>query len=118
MLMAITRGVSPALNRCELTYLERVEIDLERARAQHRDYEALLAELGARVIALPPEADYPDSMFVEDPVVVVDEVAVINRMGVESRRGEGESLARAIEPYRPLLRMEAPGTLEGGDVVR
>src|ERR1043165_3862983 len=88
MLTAITRAVSPSLNRCELTYLDRVEIDIARAAHQHRAYEACLAELGARVISLPAEPDYPDSMFVEDPVVVVDEVAVITRMGAASRRGE------------------------------
>src|SRR5438270_882668 len=31
MLRAITRGVSPSLNRCELSYLERREIDVARS---------------------------------------------------------------------------------------
>jgi dimethylargininase len=43
---------------------------------------------------------------------------VITRMGATSRRGEAESLAEALAAYRPLRRMAAPGTLEGGDVVR
>jgi dimethylargininase len=118
MLTAITRAVSPSLNRCELTYQTRVEIDIARAQAQHRTYEECLEELGARVISLPAEPGLPDSMFVEDPVVVVDEIAVINRMGAESRRGEAESMARALQPFRPLRRIEGPATLEGGDVLR
>src|SRR5262245_27627708 len=118
MLTAITRAVSPAINRCELTYLDREPIDVALAEEQHRKYEACLAGLGARVISLAADPDFPDSMFVEDPAVVVDEIAVINRMGAVSRRGEAESIARALEPYRPLYWMQEPGTLEGGDVLR
>ena len=39
MLVAITRGVSPTIGNCELTLLEREEIDVETARAQHSLYE-------------------------------------------------------------------------------
>ena len=103
MLTAITRAVSPSINRCELTYLERQPIDVARAREQHRAYEDLLRELGVRVISLPAEPDYPDSVFVEDPAVVVDEVAVMTNPGVESRRGEIESIARALGYFRAQM---------------
>lgn len=118
MLTAITRGVSPALNRCELEYLARQPIDLEKARAQHRAYEERLEALGAAVVSLAAEPHLPDSVFVEDPAVVLDEVAVIARMGAESRRPEAESLAAALARYRPLRRLREPATLEGGDVMR
>ncbi|HEV3201850.1 MAG TPA: arginine deiminase family protein [Bryobacteraceae bacterium] len=115
---AITRSVSPAMNHCELAYLPRQAIDLDKAARQHRQYESCLSELGVRVISLPPEPDLPDAVFVEDPAVVADEVAVLTRMGAEPRRREGESLARALEPFRPLRRLREPATLEGGDVMR
>jgi dimethylargininase len=118
MLTAITRAVSPAINECEIGFIDRVEIDLDRAQEQHRQYEALLAELGARVISLPAEAAYADSVFVEDPAVVVDELAIMTRMGAASRRGESESLARELAQYRPLHWLREPATLEGGDVMR
>jgi len=118
MLIAITRAVSPAINQCEIGFIERQEIDLTNASQQHRQYEALLAELGARVVSLPAEPDYPDSVFVEDPAVVLDEVAIMTRMGAASRRGESESLARALADYRPLRWLREPATLEGGDVMR
>jgi dimethylargininase len=117
MLTAITRAVSPSMEACELTYLERQPIDVERAREQHRAYEACLAELGVEVISLPAEADYPDAVFVEDAAVVLDEVAVMTRMGAASRRGEAESLARVLEKYRPLRWLCEPATLDGGDVM-
>jgi dimethylargininase len=85
-LTAITRGVSPAINRCELGFLPREEIDAGKAAAQHHEYEACLRDLGVNVVSLPPEPDLPDSMFVEDPAVVVAEVAVMTRMGAPSRR--------------------------------
>jgi dimethylargininase len=116
--MAITRAVSPAMNRCELSHLERVPIDIARAAQQHSAYEACLRESGAAVVSLPAEPGMPDSVFVEDPVVAVDEVAVIARTGAASRRSEAVSLAAALEPYRPLRYMRAPATLEGGDVLR
>ena len=118
MLTAITRGVSPAINQCELSHLERQEINFARAVEQHRRYEACLRQMGASVVPLPPETDLPDSMFVEDPVVVVKEVAVMTRMGAESRRKEAESLGRALADYRPLRWLREPATLEGGDVLR
>jgi dimethylargininase len=118
MLTAITRGVSPALVNCELSFIERKPIDLEKARAEHHNYESLLGKLGARVIALPEEPTLPDSMFVEDPAIVLDEVAIICALGTETRRKEAASIATALEKYRKLAQIKLPGTLEGGDVLR
>jgi dimethylargininase len=51
MLIAITRLVSRAINQCELSHLERIPIDLERARLQHHAYEESLRGLGVEVAA-------------------------------------------------------------------
>jgi dimethylargininase len=118
MLIAMTRKVSSGLVNCELSYIPRQPIDLEKARAQHKAYEDLLDRLGARVVSLPEEPDLPDAMFVEDPAIVFDEVTVICSLGTETRRREAPSLAAALEPYRKLAYVKLPGTLEGGDVLR
>jgi len=118
MLTAITRKVSTSLARCELSFIERKPIDLEKARSQHHAYEELLTKLGARVISLPEEPDLPDSMFVEDPAIVLDEVAVICPLGTESRRKEAATIAAAVEKFRKLAPVKLPGTLEGGDVLQ
>ncbi len=118
MLTAITRQVSSALASCELSFIERKPIDMEKARAQHHAYEELLAKLGAKVISLPEEPELPDSMFVEDPAIVLDEVAVICPLGTESRRKEAATVAAALEKFRRLAYVKLPGTLEGGDVLR
>jgi len=116
--IALTRQISPSMERCELTYQSRVSIDIALARAQHHAYQQALAELGCQVIILPAEPDLPDSVFVEDPAIVVDEIAVITRPGAESRRPETASIARALQPYRKLAYIQAPGTIDGGDVMR
>jgi dimethylargininase len=117
MLIAITRQISPRFQECELTHLDRQPIELDLARTQHHEYEAALRDLGCEVISLPPEPDLPDSVFVEDVALVFDEAAIITRLGADSRKAETESIARALSPYRPLLTIEAPGTLDGGDVL-
>jgi len=118
MLTAITRQVSPSINRCELTFHAKEPIDVAKAIAQHKAYEDCLRVLGMRVVSLEAEPDLPDAVFVEDAAIVVDEVAVIPVMGAASRRPETESLARALSVYRPLKFMRAPATLDGGDVMR
>jgi dimethylargininase len=118
MPIAITRRVSPSLAECELSFVARAPIDLERAQAQHREYCRALVVAGCSVIELAPEPDLPDAVFVEDTAVVVDELAVLTRPGAPSRRGEGATVAPVLERFRPLALLEAPATLDGGDVLR
>ncbi len=117
MRLALTREVGPALARCELTHLSRQPIDPDLAREQHRRYEACLAGAGFAVRRLPDEPDLPDAVFVEDAAVVLDEVAIVARPGAVSRRPEVPSVADALRPYRKLAPIEAPATLDGGDVL-
>jgi dimethylargininase len=115
--IALTREVSPALARCELTHLARAPIDVERARAQHLAYEDALRALGCEVRRLPPEPELPDAVFVEDTAVVFDELAVITRPGAASRREEARSVAGTLGSYRRLRFLQEPATLDGGDVL-
>jgi dimethylargininase len=117
-LVALTRAVPDSLGACELTHLERVPIDVARARAQHAAYERLLEAAGCTVRRLPALHDAPDSVFVEDTAVVFDEIAVITRPGAPSRRGETDGVAGALSGYRRVERLSAPATLDGGDVLR
>lgn len=118
MLLALTRGVSPAMSACELTHLARVPIDPAVAARQHHQYEEALGRLGCRVEHVAPAPTLPDSVFIEDTAVVVDELAVLSRPGAESRRPEVEGVAATLRHYRPLAAITAPGLLDGGDVLR
>ncbi|MGH7552074.1 MAG: dimethylarginine dimethylaminohydrolase family protein [Longimicrobiales bacterium] len=117
-LQAIIRKPARTLDQCELTFLQRRPIDIDRARRQHADYAEALRDLGIDVITLPTRDEWPDSVFVEDAAIVLDEIAVITRPGVASRQQEGAGLLDALQPFRPIHVMREPSTLDGGDVVR
>jgi len=106
------------LDACELTYREREPIDAGVAARQHRAYCDALRACGARVLTLPRADELPDSVFVEDTAIVLDEIAVLTRPGVESRRGEVGLIEKDVAGLRTVVKVEAPATLEGGDVMR
>jgi dimethylargininase len=118
LVIALTRPVAPSMAECELTHLERQPIDIASASRQHDEYENVLRALGCKVTRLAGLPGHPDSVFIEDTAIVLDECAVITRPGAESRRGEVAGVAEALERYRRLYHIEAPGTLDGGDVLR
>jgi dimethylargininase len=115
---AITRAPGASLARCELTYLERRPIDIDCALKQHRQYQDILRFLGVTVVSLPADDSLPDACFVEDAAIVLDEVAILANPGAESRRGEIDTIASAVEPYRRIERVTSPATFDGGDVLR
>lgn len=118
MLIALTRAVPKSIAKCELTHLQRVPIDFGTAERQHLFYEKTLAALGCDVQRLPAADDYPDAVFIEDTAIVLDELAIITRPGAESRRAEVASTAAALAKHRPLVYLDAPATVDGGDVLR
>lgn len=118
MTTAIVRIPSRRVAEGEVTHLERVPVDVERALAQHAAYVDVLRRHGLRIVEAPPLDDHPDGLFVEDALVVIDRTAVLTRPGAPSRRGEVDSMqdvARALGLH--TVRVVAPGTLDGGDVL-
>ena len=93
--------------------------DFDKALSQHAAYVETLRSCGVEVVVLDADERFPDSTFVEDPAVVTDRLAVIARPGAPSRRGEEEAIAEALAPFFPRLeRIQAPGTLDGGDILK
>ena len=117
MLLAITRDVSPRFNECEITHIDRTPIDVGIAETQHHGYVQALKELRCAVLELPAEPDLPDSVFVEDTAIVLPEAALITNPGADSRKPEIASITRALTPYRELLQIKLPATVDGGDVL-
>src|SRR5580765_7874933 len=113
---ALPPPVRPRLGRCELTYLDREPIDLDRARQQHAAYESLLASLGWQIERLPTLDDQPDAVFVEDGAIALDELAVVAPMGAASRTGESRTVEEALARLLPVRNLNPPATLDGGDV--
>ena len=89
------------------------------ARKQHEQVVKALQHCGLEVTILPLDETLPDSCFVEDPAVLTERVAIITRPGAVSRRGETTSIHEALKSfYDTFAFIEAPGSLEGGDVMR
>ncbi len=91
--------------------------DYDRLLRQHASYLDALREAGLAVQLLDPLPGFPDAYFTEDVAVITPEIAVITRPGAPSRRGEAAHIEAALAGLRPLGRIQAPGTLEGGDVL-
>jgi dimethylargininase len=91
--------------------------DYIRALEQFEAYADALTHCGLSVTILPVLDGFPDAHFVEDTAVVTPEVAIITRPGAPSRKGEEVSIRTALAPFRPIRTIEAPGTIDGGDVL-
>jgi dimethylargininase len=103
---------------CLLTFVERLPIDYHRALPQHAEYCDVLRASGVEVVVLEVNRELPDCTFIEDTAVVLDEVAVLTRPGAAARRDETAGIEPELLKYRPVERITAPATLEGGDILR
>ncbi len=92
--------------------------DPARARAQHAVYCDALAACGLAVDALPADDELPDATFVEDTALLTPRGAVLCRPGAPSRQPEVARIAPAVTRWfaQPFA-IEAPGTLDAGDVM-
>jgi dimethylargininase len=93
-------------------------IDLPRARAQHRLYGDALRAAGVHVIELPPAPGYPDACFVQDVALLLPELAILGRPAEPSRQGEVDLIRPHLPAGLAVAAIDAPGTLEWGDVLR
>ena len=114
---AFTRAVSPKLAECELTHLDRVSLDTERAVRQHAAYEDALRGAGFEVIRLPELPDHPDGVFVEDTALLLGGHAIITRPGAASRASEVGSTVDGLTVQFEIHRIN-DGFVDGGDVLR
>ena len=116
---ALVRRPSPRMAEGLVTHIERSPIDLDLAMRQWQGYVDALKDAGWEVTEVEPAANCPDSAFVEDAVVVYGDVAVVTRPGAVERRPEVVDAEKSVRDagYR-VVRIEAPGTLDGGDVLK
>ncbi len=103
-----------------ITHIERsAHVDAELAQRQWDGYVAALDGAGWTTHEVSPAPDCPDSVFVEDTMVVYGDLAIICRPGAEERWAEVPAAEDAVraQGYR-VVGIEAPGTLDGGDVLK
>ena len=94
-------------------------VDLELAHREHDAFVDVLASLGPTVHVLEAEIASPDLVYTFDPLLVTDRGAIPLRPGKPNRMPEPAVIeawanARGIPTTG---RIEAPGTVEGGDTL-
>ena len=116
---ALVRRPSPRLADGLVTHIGRTPVDVELAVQQWDGYVAALEANGWATTEVIPAPGLPDSAFIEDTMVVFRDVAVIARPGADERKPEVAAAADAVRAfgYR-LVTIEAPATLDGGDVLK
>ena len=118
-LRAIVRRPSPRLADGLVTHIEKSPVDPGRALEQWQGYVDALSDAGWDIVEMPSAEDCPDSVFVEDVLVVHENLAVVTNPGADERKPETEGVAEfARELGLEVARIDAPGTLDGGDVLR
>jgi len=102
-----------------VTHIEREPVDLDLAIRQWQAYVDALHAAGWETFEVPPVDDCPDSVFVEDTVVMYGSRAVITRPGADQRKPETAGTEGVLRDLGyDVARIEAPGTLDGGDVLK
>ncbi len=117
--IAIVRMPSSRLADGELTHQERVPVDVDLAERQWEDYVGALRAEGFTIVEVPPADELPDSVFIEDTLVIVDGTAIVTRPGAVSRAREVDAAEQAARDLGLRIeRIVEPGTLDGGDVLQ
>jgi len=116
---ALVRRPVDNLAEGQITHIARVPIDLELARTQWAGYVAALQREGWTTIEVAPAPDQPDSVFIEDAVILFGDTAVLASPGAPSRRGETAGAEASVRALGVVVRrLDPPGTLDGGDVLK
>ena len=114
-LTALVRPPGISFPQAISSHPAKQEIDLSKARDQHRSYVYALKKAGAKIHAMPSEDFLPDSTFVEDTAFVFEDRAFLCFLKEETRRNEIESIEKTLKGYRKTVRL--PPYLDGGDIL-
>ncbi len=116
---ALVRAPSGRLAEGIVTHLRRTPVDAALARGQHAGYADALVASGWMIQPVPVAEDCPDSVFIEDAVVVCEDLAVLARPGAPARRAEVAGVAGIVRSLGlRIAAIREPGTLDGGDVLQ
>jgi dimethylargininase len=116
---ALVRRPSQRLAEGLVTHIERQPVDVDLALQQWQAYVDALHDAGWTTIEVPPMEECPDGVFVEDDVVMYGERAVVARPGADERKPETAAIAGLLGDLGyDVVSIEAPGTLDGGDVLK
>ncbi|MHA6695476.1 dimethylargininase [Homoserinimonas sp. A520] len=117
--IALVRLPASNLAEGQVTHIERTTVDTELADQQWENYVQALDAAGWETVEVAAADTHADSVFVEDTIVMFGSTAVVGSPGSESRIGETEAVeAEARRLGQRIERIQTPGTLDGGDVLK
>lgn len=117
--IALVRRPSPLLEQGLVTHIERTPVDVELALKQWSNYVEALRLCKWSIIEVPAIDECPDGVFIEDTVVIYKGVAIITRPGNDLRKPEVTAIGPIVtEAGCTVERIVAPGTMDGGDVLK
>ena len=117
--IALVRRPGPLLNDGLTDHTEKVEVDLPLAMSQWEAYVKVLQDHGWETIEVESADDCPDAVFIEDTALMYKNVAVSTRPGADSRKPEVAGTRAAVEELGcSLNQIKAPGTVDGGDILK
>ncbi|TDT31072.1 dimethylargininase [Naumannella halotolerans] len=115
----LVRRPAASLNDGIVTFRDREPIDLDLAAKQWEAYVGIFAEHGWGIVEVPVADDLPDSVFVEDVVVMFDDFAVITNPGAPARNPETDAIPAVLDELGiEHTKINDPGTLDGGDILK
>ncbi|MBE9518987.1 MAG: N(G),N(G)-dimethylarginine dimethylaminohydrolase [Bacteroidetes bacterium] len=101
-----------------LTSVSLGKPDYNKALDQHAGYVEALRSCGLNVKVLEADSQFPDSVFVEDVALCTSECAIVTNPGAPSRNDEKLEMNAVLKSfYKHIEAIEAPGTLDAGDVM-
>jgi dimethylargininase len=116
---ALIRRPGPRLTEGIVTHIDRVPVDHQLACTQWEHYVQVMEAAGWHTVEVAAADDCPDAVFIEDTVVMFKNVAVITRPGADSRKPEIIDVEKVLDDLGcSMNRIHAPGTLDGGDVLK
>jgi dimethylargininase len=116
---ALVRRPSPQLADGLVSHIERQPVDVALATAQWQRYCDAMAAHGWDLVEVPAAPDCPDSVFIEDTVVMFDDLAVIARPGAPERRPEPDAVVPVVSALGlEVAHVTAPACFDGGDVLK
>ena len=115
---ALVRSPSKNFAQALSEHPEAPSINFQKARQQHAAYCQALEQAGVTVERLEPLDDFPDSVFIEDNALILEGRVILCSMKEASRREETSFLADTLQSRLPVLQLQAPIYIDGGDVLQ
>ncbi|MGH3211619.1 MAG: dimethylargininase [Trebonia sp.] len=115
---ALVRRPAVSLADGCVSFIERQPVDVELAHRQWLGYVDVLHQRGWPTLEVEPDDTLPDSVFIEDAVVMFGELAVITNPAEPTRHPETVAAAETMRGLGYESAHLTRGTLDGGDVLK